>query len=90
MRYRVKPLDPMPNPVREACVVPLWVQRPTTVDVRLVDALGNHVATVFKGTVEEGVQGVSFETSGIASGHYSVVVTDTLGVAGSVAVVIIR
>ena len=90
MRYRVKPLDPMPNPVREACVVPLWVQRPTTVDVRLVDALGNHVATVFTGTVEEGVQGVSFETSGIASGHYSVVVTDTLGVAGSVAVVIIR
>jgi hypothetical protein len=45
---------------------------------------------VFTGTVEEGVQGVSFETSGIASGHYSVVVTDTLGVAGSVAVVIIR
>lgn len=90
LRYRVKVLDPSPNPVREACVVPLWVQRPTTVDVRLVDALGNHVATVFTGSVEEGVQGVSFETSGIASGHYSVVVTDKLGVAGSVPVVIIR
>ena len=90
LRYRVKVLDPAPNPVREACVIPLWAERPTTVDVRLVDALGNYVATVFSGTVEEGIQGVSFETSGITSGHYSVVVTDKLGVAGSVPIVIIR
>ena len=90
LRYRVKVLDPAPNPVREACVIPLWAERPTTVDVRLVDALGNYVATVFSGTVAEGIQGVSFETSGITSGHYSVVVTDKLGIAGSVPVVIIR
>jgi hypothetical protein len=90
MRYRVKPLDPTPNPVREACVVPLWVERPTSVAVRLVDALGMPVATIFSGDLEEGIQTVSFEVSDIPSGHYTVVVTDELGVAGSVPVVIVR
>jgi hypothetical protein len=56
----------------------------------LVDNLGNHVATVFSGVLSEGIQGIAFETSGISTGRYSVVVSDDLGVAGSVPLVIVR
>ena len=89
-RYRVKVLDPTPNPAQDASVISLIVQRPTTVSIKLVDNLGNPVTTVFTGLVSEGIQGFSFETSGIPTGRYSVVVTDEIGTAGSVPLVIIR
>ena len=90
LRYRVKVMDAAPNPVREACVVPLAVQRATTIDVKLFDAVGAEVALLYSGPVAEGIQGVSFEASQLTSGHYTVVVTDHLGIAGSVPIVVIR
>jgi hypothetical protein len=90
LRYRMKVVDPAPNPAREACVVPLYVERPSTISMHIADALGNTVATVFKGTVDVGIQGVSFELSALASGHYTVVVVDEIGVVGSVPLVVIR
>lgn len=90
MRYRMKVLDPAPNPAREACVVPLYVERPSTISMHITDALGNNVATVFRGAVEAGIQGVSFELSELSSGHYTVVVVDEIGVVGSVPLVVIK
>jgi hypothetical protein len=89
-RYRIKVVDPVPNPAREAATISLIVQKPTAIRVQLVDNLGNHVATVFSGVLSEGIQGIAFETSGISTGRYSVVVSDELGVAGSVPLVIVR
>jgi hypothetical protein len=89
-RYRIKVVDPVPNPAREAATISLIVQKPTAIRVQLVDNLGNHVATVFSGVLSEGIQGIAFETSGISTGRYSVVVSDDLGVAGSVPLVIVR
>jgi hypothetical protein len=90
LRYRVKVMDAAPNPVREACVVPLAVQRATTIDAKLYDAVGGEVATLYSGLVAEGIQGVSFEVSNLVSGHYTVVVSDHIGIAGSVPIVVIR
>jgi len=90
MRYRIKVLDPAPNPVREACVVPLAVQRGCSIDVKLFDAVGTYVSTLYSGRVTEGIQGVSFTVSDLTSGHYTVVVSDQLGVAGSVPIVVVR
>jgi hypothetical protein len=90
LRYRVKVMEPAPNPVREACVVPLAVQRATTIDVKLYDAVGSYVATLYTGDVAEGIQGVSFTVQDLATGHYTVVVADAAGIAGSVPVVVIR
>jgi hypothetical protein len=45
---------------------------------------------VYEGLVEAGIQGVSFETSTLNSGHYTVVVTDEVGVAGSAPLVVIH
>ena len=90
MRYRIKVLDPAPNPVREACVVPLAVQRGCNIEVKLFNAFGAYVSTLYSGAVTEGIQGVSFTVSDLTSGHYTVVVSDQLGVAGSVPVVIVR
>jgi hypothetical protein len=89
-RYRVKVVDPVPNPAREAATISLIVQKPTKIRVQLVDNLGNQIATVFSGDLSEGIQGIAFETSGISTGRYSVVVIDELGVAGSVPLVIVR
>ncbi|MEN9281374.1 MAG: hypothetical protein RL594_309 [Bacteroidota bacterium] len=90
LRYRIQVLDPAPNPVRDACVVPLAVQKPTRITVRLVDHLGREVSTLYAGVIETGMQGVSFETSNLAPGHYTVVVTDAVGLAGSVPIVVVR
>lgn len=90
LRYRIQVLDPAPNPSREACVVPLAVQKPTQITMRVVDELGRDVLTVYEGLVEAGIQGVSFETSTLNSGHYTVVVTDEVGVAGSAPLVVIH
>jgi hypothetical protein len=90
LRYRIQVLDPAPNPSREACVVPLAVQKPTQITMRVVDELGRDVLTVYEGLVEAGIQGVSFETSALNSGHYTVVVTDEVGVAGSAPLVVIH
>lgn len=90
LRYRVQVLDPAPNPAREACVVPLAVQKPTRITVQLVDELGRNVLTIYEGMISTGMQGVSFETSSLNSGHYTVIVTDEAGVAGSAPVVVIR
>ena len=90
LRYRVKVMDAAPNPVREACVVPLAVQRATTIDVKLYDAVGAEVVTLYSGPVAEGIQGVSFEVSNLVSGQYTVVVSDHIGIAGSVPIVVIR
>ena len=53
-------------------------------------ALGNHIGTLFNGTVQEDIQGAYFVTTGLVSGHYTVVVTDAVGVVGSVPIVIIK
>lgn len=90
LRYRIKVMDPAPNPVREACVVPLAVQRSCNIEVKLFDAVGSYVATLYAGQVAEGIQGVSFTVSDLTSGHYTVVVSDQLGVAGSVPIVVVR
>lgn len=90
MRYRIKVLDPAPNPAREACVVPLAVQRGCSINVKLFDAVGTYVSTLYSGQVTEGIQGVSFTVSDLTSGHYTVVVSDQLGVAGSVPIVVVR
>lgn len=90
MRYRIKVMDPAPNPVREACVVPLAVQRDCNIEVKLFDAVGSYISTIYTGPVTTGIQGVSFAVSELTSGHYTVVVTDQLGVAGSVPVVVVR
>jgi hypothetical protein len=58
--------------------------------MHITDALGNNVATVFRGAVEAGIQGVSFELSELSSGHYTVVVVDEIGVVGSVPLVVIK
>jgi hypothetical protein len=90
MRYRIKVLDPAPNPVREACVVPLAVQRGCNIEVKLFNTFGAYVSTLYSGAVTEGIQGVSFTVSDLPSGHYTVVVSDQLGVAGSVPIVVVR
>jgi hypothetical protein len=90
MRYRIKVMDPAPNPVREACVVPLAVQRACTIDVKVYDAVGSLVSIVYSGGVSEGIQGVSFAVSELTSGHYTVVVTDEIGLVGSVPLVVVK
>lgn len=90
LRYRIKVLEPAPNPVREACVVPLAVQRSCNIEAKIFDAVGSYVATLYSGQVSEGIQGVSFTVSDLSSGHYTVVVSDQLGVAGSVPIVVVR
>jgi len=66
------------------------VQRATTIDVKLYDAVGAEVVTLYSGPVAEGIQGVSFEVSNLVSGQYTVVVSDHIGIAGSVPIVVIR
>lgn len=90
LRYRIKVMDPAPNPVHEACVVPIAVQIPTTIDVKLIDAVGSYVATLYAGPVQQGIQGISFLVSDLPAGHYSVVVSDNVGPVGSVPVVVVR
>ena len=90
LRYRVAIMDPAPNPAREACVIPLAVQRPSQVSVKLVDAFGRLIATVYEGSVGVGIQGVSVEVGSIPSGHYKVVLTDELGLVGSVPLVVVH
>jgi hypothetical protein len=90
LRYRISMMDAAPNPAREACVVPLAVQRPSRIEAFLVDALGQRVATVYQGDVAVGIQGLSFEVAEFPSGHYSVVLSDDYGIVGSVPVVIVH
>lgn len=90
LRYRPVMMDAAPNPARQACVVPLAVQRPTTIDARLYDSYGQLVATIFSGAVETGIQGLSFDVTDIPSGHYTVVLTDEIGIVGSVPVVVVH
>lgn len=90
LRYRPVMMDAAPNPARQACVVPLAIQRPTTIDAKLYDTYGQLVATIFSGSVQTGIQGLSFEVTDIPSGHYSVVLTDEIGIVGTVPVVVIH
>lgn len=90
LRYRPVMMDAAPNPARQACVVPLAIQRATTIDARLYDAYGQLVATIFSGSVDTGIQGLSFDVADIPSGHYSVVLTDEIGIVGSVPIVVIH
>lgn len=90
LRYRPLMMDAAPNPARQACVVPLAIQRPTTIDARLYDAYGQLVTTIFSGSVDTGIQGLSFEVTDIPSGHYSVVLTDEIGIVGTVPVVVVH
>ena len=90
LRYRPVMMDAAPNPARQACVVPLAIQRPTTIDARLYDAYGQLVTTIFSGSVDTGIQGLSFEVTDIPSGHYTVVLTDEIGIVGTVPVVVVH
>lgn len=90
LRYRIKVMDPAPNPAYEACVVPIAVQIPGSIEVKLFDAVGSYVATLYTGPVSEGIHGISFLVSDLPSGHYSVTVSDELGPVGSAPVVVVR
>lgn len=88
LRYRVRLMDPAPNPTQGTCTVPVSVLRACTVTVRLVDAVGRTIESLYDGPVEEGIQGITFDASAIPAGAYHVVISDHIGVAGSVPLVV--
>ena len=88
LRYRVRLMDPAPNPTQGTCTVPVSVLRACTVTVRLVDAVGRTIETLYAGPVDEGIQGITFDASAIPAGAYHVVISDHIGLAGSVPLVV--
>lgn len=88
LRYRVRLMDPSPNPTHGTCTVPVSVLRACTINVRLVDAVGRTVETLYAGPVGEGIQGITFNATAIPAGAYHVVISDHIGLAGSVPLVV--
>ena len=88
LRYRVRLMDPAPNPTQGTCTVPVSVLRTCTINVRLVDAVGRTIETLYAGPVDEGIQAITFDVSAIPAGAYHVVISDHIGLAGSVPLVV--
>ncbi len=66
----------MYNPVSEQINVNFKLAKQSTVVIKLMDALGNEVLSLSNGTLEEGIQSLSFDTDGkIAAGFYFVRLT---------------
>ena len=66
-------LDPAyPNPFNPATVVTYHLAASGPVALRVYDALGRHVATLFEGTQAAGTHTLSFDAAGLPSGHYLV------------------
>lgn len=89
LRYRVRLMNPIPNPTSGMCTVPVSVMKACMIHVRVVDALGRTVASVYNGPVQEGIQGVPFNADALPAGSYHVVVSDNIGVVNSVPFVVL-
>jgi hypothetical protein len=59
-----------PNPVRSACRVSFGLSRPGKVSLRLCDATGRFVKTLFEGTVRAGASDFALRTSDFPAGVY--------------------
>lgn len=64
---------PAPNPARGETALALNLDRPQTVTVRVLDALGRTVAVLAEGPQAGGTVALRFDTSALASGVYTVV-----------------
>ena len=64
---------PAPNPSRGASSLILTVDRPQTVSVRVVDALGRTVAVLAEGPQPAGPLSLRFDSRSVAAGIYTVV-----------------
>lgn len=59
------------SPVAEQIIVSFKLSKQSVVSIKLMDALGNEVLTLSNGTLEEGMNNLSFETEGkVSSGFY--------------------
>jgi len=90
IRFRPYLMDPAPNPAQNFSTVPVIVQVPGTITLTLRDATGRIVRTLHEGSLDSGVQGVTFSTEGLSTGSYFVVMTDTVGTTTSVPLPVIR
>lgn len=64
------------NPIADQISVSFKLAKQSTVTIKLMDALGNEVLSLYNSTLESGTHGLSFETEGkITAGFYFVRVT---------------
>lgn len=61
-----------PNPVLNNATVNFNLPESGNVNITLIDAVGNNVATIFNSNLNAGVNQVPFQANGIASGNYFV------------------
>lgn len=61
-----------PNPVLNNAVVDFNLPESGNVNITLIDAVGNNVATIFNSNLNAGANQVPFQVNGIASGNYFV------------------
>lgn len=64
-----------PNPVLNNATVNFNLPESGNVNITLIDAVGNTVATIFNSHLNAGVNQVPFQANGIASGNYFVKIT---------------
>ncbi len=64
---------PCPNPSRGSAAFTLTLDRPQTVSVRVMDALGRTVTLLADGPQAAGRLSLRFDTSGLAAGVYTVI-----------------
>ena len=65
-----------PNPVNSNAVINLVAPQAGNLNASIYDAAGNIVKTVFNGNVNAGAMSISFDAAGIASGAYTLMLTD--------------
>jgi hypothetical protein len=59
-----------PNPFNPVTTIRFQVTRPSSVTLAVYNALGQHVATLFRGEKPAGAYSVKFSGSGLSSGVY--------------------
>ena len=59
-----------PNPVAQSARVPLSLAAAAEVEAHVYDALGRHVAVLFRGRLDAGDHGIPLDASALASGTY--------------------
>lgn len=61
------------NPIAEQVSVTFKLGKSTSISIKLMDALGNEMLTLYNGDLDEGMQSLSFETEGkLTAGFYFV------------------
>jgi hypothetical protein len=74
---------PVPNPVSRTCAVNFTMPAISEATILIYDVSGRVAATVYDGVISEGAGSISFDTSALSSGYYSVVIDSRYGSAAA-------